>query len=430
MSAMIFSGVLWATSALIVLVAVALIAAVVLGPLTKSRGTTRTFYGEDRRHAIKEHKAYNGVRLVLKEPVNVAAVKDRVLAMLKGEGPHSLLRAIFQSTTKYHFTDLSDKGVVEMLVHQCESGVQKPSQHTAVSADMWRKGLPLRIYVHGNTLDLMAHHAVFDGVRGIRLLNELFGNGTRKGAIRPQDLPCCLVACSMSSMTRVLRHERPCGTLGAKSAASQVGHHESQYLRVPAALVKGVKTTHGVGFAPSLQGFILWMLFRSGLDASTLHVASTVGFKSDWFARLGSAFNHYGAFPMSIKDESTPQELSRAVAKKQRRNGMMSGFPCLLANASCGGMAGSMADLYKSIDVLIGGGPLVLDPACGYDSYQIFKFTHTVPIYILYVTICDHIDISFHSRVPLPRLQTAFAEGIKHLSAAPIGPTPATAASG
>merc|ERR1719387_688985 len=96
---------------------------------------------------------------------------------------------------------------------------------------------------------------------------------------------------------------------------------------------------------------------------------------------------------------------------------MVSGFPCLLANASCGS-AGSLGQLYKSIDVLIGGGPLVLEPACGYDYYRLYKFHHTVPIYILYVTICDQIDISIHSRLPLPGLQAAFDKGLALLSEA------------
>ena len=38
---------------------------------------------------------------------------------------------------------------------------------------MWAAGLPLRVYIDGKRLDLLAHHAVFDGVRGVRLLNEV-----------------------------------------------------------------------------------------------------------------------------------------------------------------------------------------------------------------------------------------------------------------
>jgi len=99
-----------------------------------------------------------------------------------------------------------------------------------------------------------------------------------------------------------------------------------------------------------------------------------------------------------------------------------------MANASLGGAVGSMAELYKAIDVLIGGGPLVLDPSCGYDYYRIYKFHHTVPIYILYVTICDQIDISVHTRVPLPGLRKGFDSGLTHLSEAVAKPAATPAA--
>ena len=65
--------------------------------------------------------------------------------------------------------------------------------------------------------------------------------------------------------------------------------------------------------------------------------------------------------------------------------------------------------------MLIGGGPLIMDPACGYDYYRIYKFHHTVPIYILYVTICDAVDISIHSRCPLPGIEKAFEDGLAKL---------------
>jgi hypothetical protein len=294
--------------------------------------------------------------------------------------------------------------------------VEDQVKSDALAVELWAKGLPLRIFAHGHTLDLMAHHAVFDGVRGIRLLNELLGNLQCKGTIRPKDLPCCLVACGISSLARIFALERPRGILSLRTNGTT--HHESHYIRVPAALIKSMKQTHNIGFAASLQGLILWSLFRSGAP-STLHVASTVGFKSDFWARLGSAFNHYGAFPIATRDCPFPQEVAKAVAKAQGRNGGVSGFPCLLANAGRGsGAAGSLAELYKAIDVLIGGGPLVLEPACGYDYYRLYKFHHTVPIYILYVTICDQIDISIHSRLPLPGLQAAFDEGLALLSKA------------
>lgn len=79
-----------------------------------------------------------------------------------------------------------------------------------------------------------------------------------------------------------------------------------------------------------------------------------MGFKSDWWARLGSAFNHYGAFPIAARAEPTPQAIGAQVGRQQRVNGMASGFPCLLANASCGGALGSMANLYKAIGERIG----------------------------------------------------------------------------
>ena len=42
----------------------AVVAAFVFGPLLKNRGPRRSFYGEDKRHALKAGDAYNGVRLV------------------------------------------------------------------------------------------------------------------------------------------------------------------------------------------------------------------------------------------------------------------------------------------------------------------------------------------------------------------------------
>jgi len=283
----------------------------------------------------------------------------------------------------------------------------------AAAEALWAEGLPLRIYVTERGIDLMAHHAIFDGIRGIRLLNELLGNLGCKGAIKPHMLPSCVLACSAHAFARVLAFERPRGTLSARPVADAC-YHASHYIRVPTELIKRVKETHGVGFAPALQGLILYALFRCGMPPE-LHVASTVGFKSDWLARLGSAFNHYGAFPISARDDTSPQAVAKQVAKKQRRTGMVAGFPCLLANASLGGATSSMSDLYKAIDVLIGGGPLIMDPSCDYDCYRIYKFSHTVPIYILYVTICDAVDISIHTRVPLPGIDAAFTEALAYM---------------
>jgi len=292
--------------------------------------------------------------------------------------------------------------------------VHEPSQQAAISKQMWETGDALRIWIDGKTLDFMAHHAVFDGVRGVRLVNEILGNLQKKGAIRPQDLPCCLLACSVPAMTRVVAVERPQGTLREQSDG--LTHHESHYLRVPTALIKCVKETHGQGFASSMQGLLLWTLFRCGTP-NTLHVASTIGFKSDWWSALGSAFNHYGAFPFAANDCPTPQEVAKCVTKGHTRNGRISGFPCLLGNTSSGGLSGiDIAEMYRAIDVLIGGGPLIMDGSCGYDSYVLYKFRHTVPVYIFYATICDNIDISIQSRVPLPGIEKAFYEGLALLA--------------
>ena len=62
--------------------------------------------------------------------------------------------------------------------------------------------------------------------------------------------------------------------------------------------------------------------------------------------------------------------------------------------------------------MLIGGGPLILDPSAGYERYFLYKFHHTVPIYIFYATICDEVVVSIQSRVPLPGFAAAFEEGV------------------
>ena len=82
-------------------------------------------------------------------------------------------------------------------------------------------------------------------------------------------------------------------------------------------------------------------------------------------------------------------------------------------------------DRLSHADVLIGGGPLIMEPACGYESYHLFKFVHTVPVYIFYATLCDTVDVSVQSRVPLPGLDKAFAEAVKLLEqgALPSSPT-------
>ena len=285
-SSAVYGAVTVVVSAMGLLASLTSVTAYLLGPFSKSAGKIRTFYGEDKRHATKLGEAYNGVRLVLKKTIDAQTVRARVLAMLKKEGQDSLLRVILLSSSQYTFTDVSDAEVADYLIHYGESGVQEPARsacrdsirlgqaasllaaslspsvlaaynpsrcrYTKTAEAMWASGLPLRIYVHEHTLDLMAHHAIFDGIRGIRLLNELFGNLGAKGAIRPQDLPCCLLACGTRALARVLTYERPRGLLSTKVEGA-TAFHESHYIRVPTALIKRVKETHGVGFAPALQ---------------------------------------------------------------------------------------------------------------------------------------------------------------------------------
>ena len=76
--------------------------------------------------------------------------------------------------------------------------------------------------------------------------------------------------------------------------------------------------------------------------------------------------------------------------------------------------------------MLIGGGPLVLDPSCGYEDYRLYKYKHTVPVYIFYATLCDSIDISIQSRVPLDGLSKAFVAGMAHLGGEGVPPVAAT----
>ena len=44
-------------------------------------------------------------------------------------------------------------------------------------------------------------------------------------------------------------------------------------------------------------------------------------------------------------------------------------------------------------------------PSFRYDAYKLYKYNHTVPIYIFYATVCDNIDVTVQSRVPLPGLK-------------------------
>jgi hypothetical protein len=221
---------------------------------------------------------------------------------------------------------------------------------------MWADGIPLRIWIDGPRLDILAHHAIFDGVRGVELINRMLGNEKREGAIRPHSLPSCAYACGPVSLARVLTCDRHSAGLEAVSA----DYHESHYLQVKTDVIKLTKKTHGLGFAVSLQGMLLWALLRCGV-AKSLSVACTVGFKSDRWARLGSMFNHYGAFPFTAKGEGaqTPQALAQHITTQSKRNGYCSGFACLLANAHCGG--DFFSKLYNSIGAP---GPCILKGVC------------------------------------------------------------------
>ena len=85
-----------------------------------------------------------------------------------------------------------------------------------------------------------------------------------------------------------------------------------------------------------------------------------------------------------------------------------------------GGIFGdTFKKIYDSIDVLIGGGPLILDKSTGYDAYKLYKYNHTVPIYIFYATVCDNIDVTVQSRVPLPGLKESMAAAVKAFADAP-----------
>ncbi len=335
----------WLLTGFAALAIVLIVVLLITGPLTKNRGAIRSFYGEDRRHAPKAETGFHGFRLTLKEPVDASAVRERVLSMLKKEGSRSMLRIRLISAKQYTYSAAADADVADEMLGVASSSVHEPAGLSAVSNEMWKRGSPLMIWINGRTVDMCAHHAVFDGVRGCRLLNELLGNLGKKGAIRPDQLPCCMLACSMRTLARVFAFERPCGTLSLRAPD---GHHESHYPTVSTAIVKRAKETHGLGFAPALQGLVLWALFRCGVP-STLHIASTVGFKSDWWAKLGSAFNHYGAFPFAASDAASPHDVGKAVARQTKRNGFVSGFPCLLGNMSSGGMTNSIAKMYKAI---------------------------------------------------------------------------------
>ncbi len=71
-------------------------------------------------------------------------------------------------------------------------------------------------------------------------------------------------------------------------------------------------------------------------------------------------------------------------------------------------------------------GPTHVHPLTGlashlfrYDAYKLYKYNHTVPIYIFYATVCDNIDVTVQSRVPLPGLKEAMAAAVKAFADAP-----------
>lgn len=172
-----------------------LVVALLLGPYSKSWGSLRTFYGEDARHAEKKAEAYHGFRLLLKpeqSPVDVAALRARMMEIVQKEGSRGILRVRMLSTTKYTFSDAPAEEVVNTLLHVGVSGIDEPGKQLAVAEHMWVQGLPLRVYVDGNKLDLVAHHAVADGVRGVRILNQILGNFDKKVRAARRE---CWVAC-------------------------------------------------------------------------------------------------------------------------------------------------------------------------------------------------------------------------------------------
>ena len=162
------------------------------------------FYGEDRRHAAKAADGFHGFRLVLRSALNQEAVRARLLEMLVNEGAQSMLRIRFASTETFVFSKASNAAVADELIKAGPSGTHDPDMQGRMADELWAAGLPLCLYLDGDKLDLMAHHAVFDGVRGVRLLNDVMGNLKCKGAIRPADLPCCLLACSVSEASLAL----------------------------------------------------------------------------------------------------------------------------------------------------------------------------------------------------------------------------------
>ena len=397
--------------------------------------TTYVFYGEDRRHIEKGATAYHGFRLDLTKSVDLGAIKAKATAM--AAAPQSDLRIRIVPPALFTYTPAADADVLDALLRTGDSGLDDPAKLAKQAEALWAEAMPIRVWVTGKRVDLLAHHAVFDGVRGVELLNELMGNADKAGTVARRKLPSCIVACGPATLVRVLTCDRQKGTLGA---CRDGNHHESHYLHLPTAAVKRAKATHNLGFAAALQaraaelgaqlgaifhairrairrssltprvslrrwqGLILHSLLdalgKSG-SASTLHVACTVGFKTDRWASLGSGFNHYGAFPYLASLMGSPHDLGKHVAKNMVKNGMASGWACLLANSKkctggkssnegaalsslhlsptphrllcasllrrcTGGIFGdTFKKIYDSIDVLIGGGPLILDKSTG-----------------------------------------------------------------
>ena len=210
--------------------------------------TTYVFYGEDRRHIEKGATAYHGFRLDLTKSVDLGAIKAKATAM--AAAPQSDLRIRIVPPALFTYTPAADADVLDALLRTGDSGLDDPAKLAKQAEALWAEAMPIRVWVTGKRVDLLAHHAVFDGVRGVELLNELMGNADKAGTVARRKLPSCIVACGPATLVRVLTCDRQKGTLGA---CRDGNHHESHYLHLPTAAVKRAKATHNLGFAAALQ---------------------------------------------------------------------------------------------------------------------------------------------------------------------------------
>ena len=206
--------------------------------------TTYVFYGEDRRHIEKGATAYHGFRLDLTKSVDLGAIKAKATAM--AAAPQSDLRIRIVPPALFTYTPAADADVLDALLRTGDSGLDDPAKLAKQAEALWAEAMPIRVWVTGKRVDLLAHHAVFDGVRGVELLNELMGNADKAGTVARRKLPSCIVACGPATLVRVLTCDRQKGTLGA---CRDGNHHESHYLHLPTAAVKRAKATHNLGFA-------------------------------------------------------------------------------------------------------------------------------------------------------------------------------------